>query len=324
MKRRDFICGAACFLGGIGLSEIKNKLNSPPKPTITKPEDYPKLEDELGGFTVCLATHCNLNCKGCDTYSPLAGKGEFITIEQFTKDITKLKELAPEREFHFAFLGGEPLLNPDVIPILKLKHKLYPNSNSDLLTNGILLNTMNDDFWQTIKDSNINLCITKYPINIDRTIYEKKAQQYGINIRYDIPRANKLFDINTHEVISEDYEQDGFPWGKNIIDLTGSQDYVEKRYNCHHIGYTHYCRGNIYYCYVHAYIQSFINYFKVNIPITKDDYIKIADVKDISDIDRFLSVPKPLCRFCKQCHNTCYGGNPLEWDFSKREITEWT
>ncbi len=324
MKRRDFICGAACFLAGIGLSEIRNKLQFSKKPIITKAEDYPYIEDVFTAFTVSLATHCNLNCKGCDTYSPLAGEGEVVTIEQFTKDLIKLKELAPNREFNFAFLGGEPLLNPDVIPILKLKNKLFPNSNSDFLTNGLLLNKMNDDFWQTIKDSNINLCITKYPINIDRTVYEKKAQQYGIEINYAIPESKKLFDINTHKVIAENYNQEGFPWSKNIIDLTGSQDYVEKRYNCPHGGIIHYCRGNIYYCYVHAYIKSFIDYFKVNIPITKDDYIKIEDAKDISEFDKFISTPKPLCRFCKQCHNICYGGNPLEWDFSKREITEWT
>ena len=75
---------------------------------------------------------------------------------------------------------------------------------------------------------------------------------------------------------------------------------------------------------MHAYIKAFIEYFKVDIPITKEDYIKIADVNDIKEIDDFLSTPKPLCRYCKQCHNTCYGGEPLEWGFSKREITEWT
>ena len=62
----------------------------------------------------------------------------------------------------------------------------------------------------------------------------------------------------------------------------------------------------------------------VDIPITKDDYIKISDVKSMNEIEDFLNKPKPLCRFCKQCHQICYDGKDLEWDFSKREITEWT
>ena len=96
----------------------------------------------------------------------------------------------------------------------------------------------------------------------------------------------------------------GFEWSKNIIDLQGKQNYSAKRTNCPQRCIILYARGNIYYCYVHAYIKSFIEYFNVDIPITKNDYIKIADIKDIKEIYDFLNKPKPLCRFCKQCHNT--------------------
>ena len=320
MKRREFICGISCFIAALGFGAAVPKFSGN---FINKTTDDDIIERmELGGFTVAASSHCNLNCKGCDTYSPLS-KEEFVTYEQFSRDMDKLKELAPDRQMGLAFLGGEPLLNPELAKLVQKTKELYPDNDITILTNGILLNQMTDEFWKTIKKCNVNLCLTKYPVNIDRKNYMAKAQKYGVDVGYDIVASDNLYDLNTKEIIKPE-KQEGFPWSKNILDLKGKQDYIEKRKSCPHRGIVQYARGNIYYCYVHAFINSFIDYFKVNIPITKDDYIKIADVKDIKEIDDFLSKPKPLCRYCKQCHNICYGGEPLEWGFSKREISEWT
>ena len=270
MKRRDFICGIAGLGVGCMITHLIDRKLFPNLSGI--------LKDEFGGFTVNLSSHCNLNCIGCDTYSPLS-KPEFVTFEQFSKDIIKLKELAP------------------------------------------------DDFFKTIKDCNVNFLMTKYPININFSNIEDKLSKYNIDFQYDTVKSNKIFDINTRtEIVNSDYvpQEEGFVWSKNIIDIEGKQDSLEKKLNCPHKGIRVYARGNIYDCYVHAAINAFIDYFKVNIPITKKDYIRIADVKNIKEIDDFLSTPKPLCKYCKQCHNTCFGGEPVDWDFSKREITEWT
>ncbi len=320
MKRREFICGLSCLIAGFGIGQV----------VPFKFFKYTDKEDGiervgLGGFTVAVSSHCNLNCKGCDTYSPLA-KEEFVSFEDFSRDLDKLKELAPDREMNIAFMGGEPLLNPDITKLIRKTKEVYPEPRSVILTNGILLSQMSDDFWKTIMECEVDLRITTYPINIDRSSYEKKEKEFNINIGKDILKADKLYDFNKKEVIDDNYKEysEGFEWSKNVLDLNGKQDYVEKRKSCPHRGIVQYARGNIYYCYVHAFINAFIDYFKVDIPITKDDYIRIADVKDIKEIDDFLSKPKPLCRFCKQCHNTCYGGEPLEWGFSERKISEWT
>lgn len=319
MKRREFICGISCLIAGLGIGQIV------PHKFLTytsKNDDIERMG--LGGFTVATASHCNLACKGCDTYSPLA-KEEFVTYEQFAQDMDKLKELAPDRNFNISFLGGEPLLNPDLTKMIRKFRSLSEANVMNVLSNGLLLGKMDDEFWQTIKDCNVNLNLTQYPVKMDRDYYLKKAKKYGINIGHEKVKSNKIYDLDTREVIENTNEyEDGFLWSKNILDLKGKQDYKEKRKTCPHRGIVQYARGNIYYCYVHAFINAFIDYFNVKIPITKDDYIKIADVKTIEEIDDFLSKPKPLCRFCKQCHNTCYGGEPLEWGFSKREITEWT
>ncbi len=320
MKRRDFLCGASCLFAGFALGHFSNKNK---QENLFKKEDFYEING-LGGLTVAVSSHCNLNCKNCDVYAPLA-KEEFVTYEQFSKDMEKIKELAPDREISFAFMGGEPLLNPDLTKIINKSVELFPNSEKTILTNGILLDKMSDDFWDVVKTSNMDFGITKYPVDFNMEVIEEKAKKYGFKYHYDIVKSNKLYSLKTREVIDENYnETEGFDWSQNILDLKGTQNYIAKRFTCPHRGINVYARGNIYYCYVHAYIKAFIEYFKVDIPITKEDYIKIADVNDIKEIDDFLSTPKPLCRYCKQCHNTCYGGEPLEWGFSKREITEWT
>lgn len=318
MKRRDFLYGIAGLGIGCLCTHLIDRKIFPNLSNI--------LEDKLNGFTVNLSSHCNLNCKSCDTYAPLS-KPEFVTYEQFSKDILKLKQLDPERELSLGFLGGEPLLNPEITKILQFSREIYPNGEHNILTNGTLIEKMPDEFFKTVKDCNINFIITKYPINIDFKKIENKLADFNIDFSYDIVQSNKLFDINTHEEIPDSNystSDEGFKWSKNILDLQGHQDPIKKKLSCPHRGIRVYARGNLYDCYVHSAIGAFIDYFKVNIPVTKNDFIKVADVKDFKEIDDFLNKPKPLCKYCKQCHNTCYGGEPIEWGFSKREITEWT
>ena len=318
MKRRDFICGiAGLSIGCLCTHLIDRKI-------------FPDLEkmykSNLGGFTVSLSSHCNLNCKGCDMYAPLS-KPEFVRLEDYSKDIDKLKKLDPERELGIAFMGGEPLLNPEIIPIIKKTCEAYPNATHTILTNGILIEKMSDDFFKMLKDCKINFRVTKYPININFKKIEDKLSSIDINWGYDLLNTKQLFDLKTHKPIEDKNfkpEKNGFEWSKNILDLEGTQDPIEKKLMCPHKGIRAYARGNIYACYVHAGISAFIDYFKVNIPITEKDYIKIANVKDIKEIDDFLSTPKPLCKYCKECHNTCYNEEPLDWGFSERKITEWT
>lgn len=321
MKRRNFIIGTACFLSGFVLSELKEKKQI--KNNNPDLSNYIKLNDKFDHLHIILAAHCNLNCKSCDVFSPVSSE-EFLDLLLFKKDLMKIKELAADQLQKLIFLGGEPLLYPDIIDVIDFSTKLFPEAKKAISTNGILLEKQSRDFWLTAQKSKTTLLVSKYPINIDRAKYEKIAQKYGVKIQYVYMNANKFYDLNSHEIIDNNYNQKGFEWGRPILDLSGSQDYIEKRYTCRRINNITYIRGNLYSCKVHAHIKAINDYFKLKIPITNDDYIKVADVKSLQEIEEFLNAPKPLCKYCKQCHNTCYGGKELEWGFSKREISEWT
>lgn len=333
LKRRDFICSATCLIAGFGLGELKNRSREE-NDINPKLDEYYEDKRELNEIYIETTSHCNLNCKGCDAFSPLS-KEEYVDYEDFSRDFHKLKELYPNKNIDILFLGGEPLLNPDLTKMIKLSHELFPNNHIVIMTNGILLDQMDEDFYNTVKKENVLIRITKHPIDIDRTAREKFLEKYGIKYEYNIIYSDRLYSLDTHKIskngvkpelnkIDYDHECPHY-WGKPIIDLSGSQDYIEKKYTCKHKenGFS-YIRGNLYYCCIHAHINAFKDYFHLNIPITQDDYIKIAEVKNAEEINNFISTPKPLCRYCKQCHNICFGGKPFQWEFSKCDIKEWT
>ena len=97
-------------------------------------------------FNIAMASHCNLKCKGCDTYSPLS-KQEFATYDQLINDLTHLKKIFNDsNHFDTSFTGGEPLLNPEFEKIVEKIIELFPEGLRNISTNGLLLN-QKDDFF---------------------------------------------------------------------------------------------------------------------------------------------------------------------------------
>ena len=160
MKRRKFIITAAGLFAGSFLFPLLNKVefNFSRKYKKIKKEGNPFL---LQGFNVNVASHCNLNCKGCDTYSPLS-REEFLDYEQYILDLKKLVKLAPDRNFDIGYLGGEPLINPEITKIINSTRKITKDGEHVLITNGINLNYMNDSFWKALKDNDVKLYIDQY------------------------------------------------------------------------------------------------------------------------------------------------------------------
>lgn len=319
MKRRDFICGASCFLAGFALSKFTNNNHS-------IENNSQLLKRKFNEIYIEATSHCNLNCKGCDAYSPLSKK-EFVTYNDLVRDFTKLKEIYNDKYLEMLFMGGEPLLNPELSKMIEFLSELYPRGQKDIMTNGILLSSMDKNFWKTLQKNKVRLRITKYPINLDIDEIEKLANKYDVFVKYEPIYSDKIYDLKTHNIIKNNVtpEEGHIMWGKHTFDISGKQDWVVKGYTCCHINNASaYIRGNLYFCLVHAHMNSLIEYFKLNIKISENEYLRMADIKNLKEIETFISSPNSLCRFCKQCHSSCFDGKDLGWDFSKREISEWT
>ncbi len=249
-----------------------------------------------------IVEHCNLNCKGCIHFSPLAEKS-CVSIKKFESDVKKLAEITNGQIREIHILGGEPLLHPELNKILKITRAHFKNSQIRLISNGILILKMNISFWQIMKNNNIHLSVTEYPLNID---YKK--------ISYLTKKYNVEFSFYA---LSKENSQWHFP-----IDVTGSQDEIysyencRKRNNCTNINIID---GKLYMCPICSNIKYFNNYFKKNCIVEENDFLKIKDIKNEEEIIEFISKPSPFCKYCNVKDRTFDN----KWDVSQRKIEEW-
>ena len=72
-----------------------------------------KVDKNQIRFIVDIVDHCNLNCKGCGHFSPLAPKS-FLDIETFENDLRRLNGLLNGNIYCFELMGGEALLHPQL------------------------------------------------------------------------------------------------------------------------------------------------------------------------------------------------------------------
>ncbi|MDR3334086.1 MAG: radical SAM protein [Treponema sp.] len=247
--------------------------------------------------------HCNLNCKCCTAFSPIAEKC-FLDIESYKKDVVKLAELTGNNLESFYITGGEPLLHPQILEVFTIAREYFPKTDLFFMTNGLLLLKMPETFWETCKQNNVEINVSRYPIQIDIDGIKAKTKSYGIKFDYvggsDVPV--KLM------------------W-KYPLDLEGRQSLRRSYDICTQINRCITMKdGKIYPCNTIAGIEHFNKYFNKNLEVTADDVLELSKVKNVNEIYEFLHTPKPFCKYCNR-KGVVFG---IKYSSSKKEIEEWT
>ena len=252
-------------------------------------------------IAVNIADHCNLNCKGCNAFSPLSGK-KFLEIKTFYNDCARLSELTDGNIEYISLQGGEPLLNKNINEFINLSRKFFATGRIIIYTNGILLPQQNNEFYKTIKYANAEIMITKYPIVFD---YGKidKITNYGIKLSY----AGST--VNENKTLSH-----------VALDTSGNQIPKTQFTMC---SQSNVCtvlkQGKIYPCSISANIDKFNLYFNERLKITDKDYIDIYNIATINEVFNFLTRHIPFCRYCNKLKYRW----DIKWDTSKKEKNEW-
>lgn len=103
---------------------------------------------DLGHLDINVVLHCNKRCVSCSHASPFA-RPFFMKVEDMVADLDALKPLA-----HFemvTLVGGEPLLHPQLIAFMKAAAESGICDKVCVITNGILLPKMPDEFWKELQ-----------------------------------------------------------------------------------------------------------------------------------------------------------------------------
>lgn len=248
-----------------------------------------------------LADHCNLNCVGCTHYSPIAEKG-FIKAKDLIKPLKILSRY--QRFFEdIRLLGGEPLLNPECVQIVKTVREIFPNLRIQLVTNGLLLlnkEVCTEEFWATLRECDIEISVTRYPIGMNYDEIEKiceskkiKLHSYGSSLDSDGCKDFNLYQLDRNK-------------NNNRLNF----------YKCDQSQYYQLVGNKLFTCAQCAYSDMLNKKFGTDFKITKKDYLDVYNMNWLKFL-LFQNLPKPFCRYCT------FPVIQVKWSKSKGEMSEW-
>lgn len=248
-------------------------------------EDREKYQDANEYYLdIDIVKHCNLNCKGCLHFSPLA-EPWYINID---KEFEKWKQIPDFIKRYFRKIniqGGEPLLHPNFKKIVLKVKEAFPDNDIVVTSNGILVN---QDIIDFCKQNNVYLLVSNYKL---KKFKNKDVFKSGHGIGNWIKRP-----LNT--------KGDSIPEKEMNICNKDSQ-------RCFQLVGT-----NIYVCHFEHRIELLNKYFNLNIPQGNG-----IDVSKISSIDEFIkwkNTTKEICKYCSISKNKY-----TNWELSKKDINEW-
>ena len=254
----------------------------------------------LARLTVHLVVHCNLYCLCCDNFSPIAEKS-YADIEKLKRDFTRLAEIGGRNIGILELSGGEALLHPQISEFLPMSRKIFPNSEIHVVSNGILLAGMPDEFWKACAENSICLVLTKYPININLERIREQAEKYHVEWRF----FDDTQDKTTYHI---------------PFDTRGEQNAERNFINCFHANSCVCMRdGRIYTCSIAAFLHHFNKHFNEDLPDVPENSIDIYKAKSMEEVLEFISRPIPLCGYCDVDSRQFN----LPWGISKLKKGEW-
>lgn len=248
-----------------------------------------------------LETHvmdgCNLKCKGCTHFSNLFSTEADVPLEKFEDDMVRLQEICNIEKIRL--LGGEPLLNKDLLNYIKIVKRRFPYSDIHIVTNGLLIPEQGDTLLSYMRENEIVFDISWYPptINMREKILEFLAYK---GVKYCAPNE-KIQDFS------------------RCLTLSACHDPAVSHERCDSGHCTILRNGKLYKCPLAAYMPEYKRAFGVG--IEEDSGVDIYH-DSIGRIREFsvdcIKKPIDMCRYCTEQPQTYL------WSVSpKPEMEDW-
>lgn len=247
-----------------------------------------------------LSDACNLNCKGCTHFSPVASddRADLPQIEANLKHLASVLRQDDIPEWYL--IGGEPLILP--LPLLigsaELIRKYFPHNRILIFTNGLMIPKMPEEFWEACRRIGIIIALTRYPIKVDYDAIEERVRREGVEC----------------SVFGDRGENDSF--FRFPLDPAGRQNKRLAHLRCFNFGCLSIVGDRLYPCSTAACSRHLNQRFGTDFQILEGDSIRISDIRSARDIRRLRNRPVPFCRYCRHHEDATYAP-------SRREASEW-
>lgn len=246
-----------------------------------------------------LTQACNLNCKGCTHYSPIAPKDDAEQLSIIKANVEHLAKIkGAEQIAQLYLIGGETLLYPHLNEAIEIAREFFPATPISIFTNGLLIPKMPDDFWDTCRKHRVLIDITRYPINVNYDHLIEIVRSKGVEVKQFADRS-----------IDNSFQR--FPLDQNKRQWARLAHFTCFNYGCLSI-----VGENLYPCSISGCIELLNKRFGTSFEHEDDDYLRIADLKDVKEIFRLRNRPVPFCAYCMKPVPTTY-------EPSSRHLSEW-
>ena len=255
-------------------------------------------------YHVC--NHCNLNCRGCSHFAPIY-KESFADIDVFERDVERLGELF-SNVLRFRLMGGEPFLNPDLGSFIVTVREVFPNTHLEIVTNGLVLDKVENKIWDVIKKNDCVLNISLYP------------PTYAIKDKIDLMLSGLGIDHSFGSGL-EQYNDSGVieEFHKSLMSINVNCPQVAAAKcmgnRCHFLR-----NGKISKCALPLLADDINRVFDTNYVVQESDYVDIFDEAISSwDMVRKLQYATPFCSYCSM-----EGTERFDWSVVKgRNISDY-
>lgn len=251
----------------------------------------------LSYLEIKITEHCNLNCSVCCDFGNIAEADEY-GVETYEKDMKRLVQLGVKIK-KIRLLGGEPLLSKHVATYIKLTRTYQPEADIHLVTNGMLLRKMPQDFFEIVRGNDITVQISNYP--------EEKNQPYIAEGR------QRLEDEG---VVNFEYKPVCFEIDYTFEDNLEDVEKIFKRCNLIYNS-TNLYRGRIYKCPRPISLRHYDKKYGTALSDMSDGIDLFEQGMTSTIIEQRLEEPIRSCRYC-----TLYRGY-VEWGQSAPNPNYW-
>lgn len=245
-----------------------------------------------------LTDTCNLNCKCCGHYSPLAPK-EYMSLEVLEHNASHLAGTCGD-EVEIAYLiGGETLLYPDIIKAMEILRRHFKTQMLHIFTNGIILPKMSEEFWQKAKELDFVMSITRYPIKFDYDAVIELCHKHGVKVEVfgDRSLENSFFRF----ALDPEKKQ----WGRL------------SHLRCFNRGCLSVIDNKIYPCSISGCVYHLNRSKGTNFVHEKGDYLIVDEVTSARQLRVLRDRPVPFCSYC------ILPAPAVKYGPSKRDAAEW-
>ena len=258
------------------------------------------------GVHMHVVDHCNLRCRGCTHFAPIA-EPRLLDLDACERDLAAFAAIPGIEGYirELNLMGGEPLLHPGLPEVIRISRALLQKARITLSSNGLLLERMGEGFWRAMRECDIRLYLSPYPIKVDYPALLELAESHGVS-------ASTVGDAT------------GSGRGKEVffrlaIDPTGSQDPVAAYTRCPFGGWSiQLSQGRLWPCQVTAYHAPLNERFDLGLRSVPEDSLALGDISSTDQIDDLRHRPHPMCRYCANDRLAV-----AEWGISRLEAEEW-